>query len=107
MLKQSSEREIEAPADSVGERDVREIDIINNLSPRYRALFLFFGPDKVPVRTLFAQTNGQLPSSAIEKSRIVRPRTFSSCTLHAKHGRALTRGNSTLRPGVLSPQKEA
>src|SRR5438445_4437343 len=57
------------------------------------------------MRTLSSQTERDLPPPAIEKSRIVRTRTFTACALHANHGRALTCGNSTLGPGVWAGLK--
>ena len=59
------------------------------------------------MRELFAKADGELPPPAIQKTPIVRIGTFTTSTLHANHGRALTGGNSTLRPGMLGHYEDA
>jgi hypothetical protein len=99
-------RYVESLVDGVGKRHVVQEYVINHLSPRNGALLLLFGPNKMAVRALFAKADRQLPPTAVEKSTIVRTGTLAACALHANHGRALTCGNSTLRPGILEGKKE-
>ena len=107
LLERHGDREIEAPGDGVGERRVKQVDIIDNLRPQRGALLLLHRPDVVAVRELFAKADGELPPPAIQKTPIVRTGTFTTSTLHANHGRALTGGNSTLRPGMLGRYEDA
>jgi len=107
MLERRGNREIEASGDRVGKRYVIQINVINNFSSLNGTLLLLLRADEVPMRTLFTQTKGDLPSPAIEKTRIVRAGTFTACALHANHGRALTCGNSTLGPSVWAGPKKA
>ena len=78
MLERRGHREIEAPADSIGQRYIKQINIIDDFSPVNGALGLLLSPDEVPMRTLFTQTKGDLPSPAIEKTRIVRAGTLTA-----------------------------
>ena len=106
VLERRGHGEIEAPADGIGQRDVKQVEIINNFSSLRRTLGLLLRANEVSMGTLFTQTKRDLPAPAIEKTRIVRPRTFTACALHANHGRALTCGHSTLRPGMWAGPEE-
>jgi hypothetical protein len=71
------------------------------------ALLLLFGTDEVTVRKLFPKAKRKLPPSFVKNPAVVGTGVFTACALHANHGRALTSGNSTLRPGMLSGRQEA
>jgi len=53
MLERRGHGEIEAPADRIGQRYIKQINIIDNFGPIDGALGLFLRPDEVPMGTLF------------------------------------------------------
>ena len=70
-LDRCGDRDIEAPIDGVGERRVKQIDVIDYLRTLLGALLLLNGPHVVAMRELFAKADGKLPPPAIQKSTIV------------------------------------
>ena len=107
MLEGYRDREIETPVDSVGECYIVEVDIIDHLGALSGALLLLFGSDEVTMRKLFPKAKRKLPPPLIQNPTVVGTGAFTACALHANHGRALTSGNSTLRPGMLSGRQKA
>ena len=87
--------------DVVGERHVVQIDVVNNLRPLLGALLLLLSAYKVAMGTLFAKTDGELPSRPFKKTITVRSGMITAGASHANHGRALSCCHSTLRPGVM------
>jgi hypothetical protein len=97
VLERDAHRHAAAGGEVVGQADVHEIDVVDDLRAVTLAVLLLDGADEVAVRALFAEADGERPAVVDVAAAAV----FPFCrTCRANHGRALTCGDSTLAPGV-------
>jgi hypothetical protein len=98
-------RQAPARVDLVGQRHVKEIDVIHHLRMLGFALCLLRGTDEMAERMLITVTGRNRPMTRRERVVIFRELRLLGirCTAQrAKHGRARPCGHSTLAP---SPQR--